>query len=204
MQKYNNCNNLSVFFILLYYQLFILYTMKSGMFNFLTKASLLGCFLLISTLSNAQDNDFWNRVRFGGGLGLGFGSNYTDVTIAPGAIYQFNEYVALGAGLQFSYVDQKNWYSAMMYGPNAIVLFNPIQQVQLSAEVEQLRVNLDVDADRYGTEQAYSKDFWNTGLFLGAGYRMQNVTIGVRYNVLYNDNDFVYSQAWMPFVRVYF
>jgi len=92
-----------------------------------------------------------------------------------------------------------------MYGASGIVLFNPIPEVQLSAEVEQLRVNLDVDADHFGQYEGYSKDFWNTGLFLGAGYNVvNNVTVGIRYNVLYNDNDFVYSQAWMPFVRVYF
>ena len=193
-----------MFFIHLYFQLFILRDMKSGIFSFLTKQGLTVCFLLSIMAANAQDSDFWSRVRFGGGLGLGFGSGYTDVSVAPGAIYQFNDYVALGAGLQFSYVDQKNWYSAMMYGVSGIALFNPIPQVQLSAEVEQLRVNLDVDADRYGTEQAYSRDFWNTGLFLGAGYRMENVTVGVRYNVLFNEDDLVYSQAWMPFVRVYF
>ena len=193
-----------MFFIHLYFQLFILRDMKSGIFSFLTKQALTVCFLLSITAVNAQDSDFWSKVRFGGGLGLGFGSGYTDLSVAPGAIYQFNDYVALGAGLQFSYVDQKNWYSAIMYGVSGIALFNPIPQVQLSAEVEQLRVNLDVDADRYGTEQAYSRDFWNTGLFLGAGYLMENVTVGVRYNVLYNEDDLVYSQAWMPFVRVYF
>lgn len=179
--------------------------MKSGIFSFLTKPLLLAGFLSFSALCNAQDTTFWDRVRFGGGLGLGFGSGYTDVTIAPGAIYQFNEYVSLGAGVQFSYIDQKNFYSAKMYGASGIVLFNPIPEVQLSAEVEQLRVNLDVENDRLGFYEGYSRDFWNTGLFLGAGYNVvDNVTIGIRYNVLYNDNDFVYSQAWMPFVRVYF
>ena len=204
MQKYNNCNNLSLFFIHLYFHLFILRNMKSGIFSFLTKHALTVCFLAAIATANAQDSDFWSRMRFGGGVGFGFGSGYTDIAVAPQAIYQFNDYVALGAGVQFSYVNQKNWYTSMMYGPNAIVLFNPIPQVQLSAEVEQLRVNLDVDADRYGTEKAYSRDFWNTGLFLGAGYRMENVTVGVRFNVLYNESDLVYSQAWMPFVRVYF
>jgi hypothetical protein len=37
-------------------------------------------------------------VQFGGGVGLGFGSNYTDISLAPSAIYNFNEYVALGLG----------------------------------------------------------------------------------------------------------
>lgn len=177
--------------------------MKSGLFSFLTKSALSALFFTAVTTGYSQENDFWDKVRFGGGLGLGFGSGYTDITVAPGAIYQFNDYIALGAGVQFSYVDQKRFYSAYMYGVSGVVLFNPIPQVQLSAEVEQLRVNLNID-DRPGEWEGYSNDFWNTGLFLGAGYRMQNVTIGVRYNVLFNEDDFVYNQAWMPFVRVYF
>jgi hypothetical protein len=44
-------------------------------------------------------------VQFGGGVGLGFGSNYTDISFAPSAIYNFNEYVALGG--QYTYLKQK-------------------------------------------------------------------------------------------------
>lgn len=47
-------------------------------------------------------------------------------------------------------------------------------------------------------------NFWNTALFLGAGYRTNNATIGIRYNVLHNDNNNIYTTAFMPFVRVYF
>ena len=178
--------------------------MKSGIFGFLTKQALPACFLFIITASTAQDNDFWSKVRFGGGLGLGFGSGYTDITVAPGAIYQFNDYIALGAGLQFSYADQKNYFSSTMYGVSGVALFNPIPEIQLSAEVEQLRVNLDVDSDPEGFYEGYSRDFWNTGLFVGAGYSVDNFTVGIRYNVLFDDDDFVYNEAWMPFVRVYF
>jgi hypothetical protein len=46
-------------------------------------------------------------VQFGGGVGLGFGSNYTDISLAPSAIYNFNEYVALGLGGQYTYLKQK-------------------------------------------------------------------------------------------------
>lgn len=75
--------------------------------------------------------------------------------------------------------------------------------MQLSAELEQLRVNNSYDSYWGGG----SYDFWNTALFLGAGYRTNNVTIGVRYNVLYKDDDNrpdVYGTDFMPFVRVYF
>jgi len=81
-----------------------------------------------------------------------------------------------------------------------IGLSNPLPQIQLSAEVEQLRVNLEAE-DVLGT---YKRDFWNTAVFLGAGFRTGNATLGIRYNVLFNENDRVYSNALMPFIRVYF
>lgn len=166
------------------------------------------CF--VSGTANAQDDkDFWSRVRFGGGFGLGIGSGYTDVTLAPGAIYEFNNYVALGLGLQGTYINQDNFYKAWMYGGSVVGLFNPIEEIQLSAELEQLRVNHEFDERYYedfveGSGLSRQRDFWNTALFLGAGYRMDQVTIGIRYNVLFDEDDLVYSDSWMPFVRVYF
>jgi hypothetical protein len=63
-------------------------------------------------LAQQQNNpksrgDFWQNVQFGGGVGLGFGSNYTDISLAPSAIYNFNEYVALGLGGQYTYKSKK-------------------------------------------------------------------------------------------------
>ncbi len=86
-----------------------------------------------------------------------------------------------------------------MYGGSIITLFNPIEQVQVSAELEELNVNVS-----YNNSAINSNDFWNTALFLGAGYRTQNVTIGAKYNVLYDSTKNVYGSAWMPFVRMYF
>jgi hypothetical protein len=174
----------------------------------LTKLLALIVMSLQFTNAKAQDTvNFWQKVRFGGSAGLGFGSGYTDVTLAPGAIYQFNNYIAMGAGLQGTYVHQRDYYDAYIYGGSLVTLFNPIPQVQLSAELEQLRVNLNVDerfTDRYSTNLNYSdRNFWNTALFFGVGYQMEHVTIGLRYNVLYNKKDLVYSDALMPFVRVY-
>lgn len=147
-----------------------------------------------------EDRDFWRRVHFGGGLGVGFGSNYTNISLAPSAIYDFNQYISAGIALQGSYVRDKNFYESYMFGPSLIVLGNPIPEIQLSAELEQLRVNVDYDDDL-----GFPNDnFWNTALFLGAGYRTNNVTIGARYNVLHDSDRNVYSNALMPFVRVYF
>jgi hypothetical protein len=50
-----------------------------------------------------------------GGIGLGFGSGYTDISVAPSAIYNFNEYIALSLGAQYSYLKQRNSYVAHLY-----------------------------------------------------------------------------------------
>ncbi|RAK24520.1 hypothetical protein B0I03_102382 [Flavobacterium aquaticum] len=149
---------------------------------------------------NKTKSDFWNHVQFGGGLGLGFGSGYADVMVAPSAIYNFNDYVSAGLGLQYNYVKQRDFYNANMYGGSIITLINPIAELQISAELEQLRVNRTFE-DFYGSA---TQDFWNTALFLGAGYRNENITIGIRYNVLHKDRDNIYAEAFMPFVRIFF
>ena len=203
MQKYNICNNLSAFLYFYVSQSEPFVTMPKPFPKYVTKFIFLLTFCLHYTTVTAQDNDFWSHVRYGGALGIAFGSGYTDITLAPGAIYQFNQYVAAGVGLQGTYIDQKNYFSTFMYGASGVVLLNPIAELQFSAEIEQLRVNLDID-EAPGQWEAQQRDFWNTGLFLGVGYSMENVTVGIRYNILYDKDDFVYSDAFMPFVRVYF
>ncbi|WP_264552673.1 hypothetical protein [Flavobacterium sp. N2038] len=165
--------------------------------------------LLFSNSGNAQQkyvidnsNHFWDKVQFGGGLGLGFGSGYTNISVMPSAIYNVNEIVSMGVGLQFGYLYQKNYYESFVYGGSFITLVNPIPQVQLSAELEQVRVDTDYEENYY--HPGYSDAYWNTALYLGAGYRTGNVTIGARYDVLYNPDKSLYGSGFMPFVRVYF
>ncbi|WP_309641190.1 hypothetical protein [Flavobacterium sp.] len=181
---------------------------KNAAFRVDFKSVFVLTFILFSSLISAQGKDksarnFWENVQFGGGIGLSVGSGYTDISLAPSAIYNFNQYFATGVGLQGSFIkvrsnDQYEGYKSYIYGGSVIGLFTPIEEIQLSAELEELRVNQEfVDVD-------YSRNFWNTALYVGLGYRTDNVTIGLRYNVLYNKNDFVYSEAFMPFIRVYF
>jgi hypothetical protein len=161
-------------------------------------------FLLFASLNvfcqQTTNSVFWDKVQFGGGLGVGIGNGFTNITVAPSAIYNFNEYLAAGLGLQYNYLRQKNAFTSNQYGVSVLTLINPIEEIQLSVELEQIRVNTSYDASL----NFPSEDFWNTGLFLGAGYRANNVTIGGRYNVLYKQDRNVYGSAFMPFVRVYF
>lgn len=150
---------------------------------------------------SAQDDEvrFWDNVRFGGGLGLSFGNGYFGASVSPAAIYDFNEYFSLGPSLIFSY-QEDDFFQSTLYGASILALLNPIREIQLSAEVEQLRVNQEFGDLGIDIED----NFWNTALFVGGGYSTGAVTVGVRYNVLFNNDDRVYADAWAPFVRVFF
>ena len=150
-----------------------------------------------SSYLTKQPNNFWENVQFGGGVGLNFLSGYTDVFLAPSAIYNFNSYVAFGAGLNLNYVSSNNYYSSFVYGISNIVLINPIPEIQLSAVLNESRVNYQEEGF-----SNYSENYWDTGLILGVGYRTGSVTIGLGYNVLKNNR--YETESFMPFVRAYF
>lgn len=152
------------------------------------------------TLPKAKTDSFWNHVQFGGSFGLAIGNEYTDIMIAPSAIYNFNEHFAFGTGLQYSNLKQKNYYSSNVYGASLIGLYSPIEEIQLSVELEQIIVN-NKYVDLGGN---YKTSFWNTGLFLGGGYQEGNVTVGGRINLLFDKDKDIYGSAFMPFVRVFF
>ncbi len=161
-------------------------------------------FLCFNTyLAKAQfstaGTDFWNNVRFGGSIGLGFTNNGFNGFLSPSAIYQFNDQFAAGTSLSFNYAkfdDDK----FLAYGGSVLALYNPIPQIQLSSEFEQLRVNRTLSTNRITLEDNY----WLPALFIGIGYSTYTVTFGIRYDLLYDDDRSIYANAFLPFVRVYF
>lgn len=165
--------------------------------SFLTLA-FAGISLVVLAQNQNTKNDFWNNVRFGGGLGLGFTNGGFNGFIAPSALYQFNAQFATGIGLNFNYSKFED-YKFLAYGGSVLSLYNPVRYIQLSAEFEQLRINRSFALDDANSESNY----WSPALFLGVGYSNRNVTFGIRYDVLYG-NKSIYADAWMPFVRVYF
>jgi hypothetical protein len=144
--------------------------------------------------------DFWSHVRYGGGIGLSFGDGFFSGTIAPSAIYEFDNYFSLGLGLNATFNNQKNVYKSIILGGSLVGLVNVIPELQLSAEFEELNVNRRYDVNLNITDENY----WSPALFVGAGYRNGNVTFGIRYDVLYDRNKSIYSDPWAPFVRFYF
>lgn len=156
--------------------------------------------LAVAQQKPQQTNDFWDHVRFGGGIGLSFGDAYFSGTVAPSAIYQFDSNFALGLGLNATFNKQKNAYKSTILGGSVLGLFNVINELQLSTEFENLHVNR-----RYDINLNLERDtYWVPALFFGAGYRSGNITFGVRYDVLYDKSKSIYADAWAPFFRVYF
>lgn len=170
--------------------------------------SLFSCSILISlslsSLAQTQTvspaSDFWNHVRFGGGIGLSFGDGFFSGTLAPSAIYEFNQQFAFGLGLNGTYNKRKDIYQSTVFGGSLIGLFNPIPEIQLSAEFEELHVNRKWEYQNLTATENY----WYPALFIGAGFRSQNIAVGIRYDVLYDKEKSIYGDAWAPFMRVYF
>lgn len=151
--------------------------------------------------THAQNkNDFWQHVAIGGGLGFSFGDGFFSGTIAPSAIYRFNPRFAMGLGLNYTYNEDKDFYRSSIIGGSLIGFYNPIREIQVSAEFEQLNVNRNY----FNTVLDFDENYWYPALFLGAGYNAGPVTIGMRFDVLYNRNKSIYANPWAPFIRVYF
>ncbi len=153
----------------------------------------------------SQQDSFWQNVRFGGNIGLNFGNRFTNIVVAPQAIYQVSPQVGLGVGLNFSYIKQ-NFndgfspdFSSTLLGGSLIAIANPIEEIQLSMDLEYLNVNRNFEDPIFRDD-----NYWVPALFIGAGYRQQGFVIGARYDVLFNEGRSVYNNGIQPFVRVLF
>lgn len=151
-------------------------------------------------VAHSTQNNFWNHVLFGGAMGISLGEGFFSGTLAPSAIYQFNEQVGIGLGLNGTYNTRKDLYKSSIIGASVIGLVNPIREMQLSAEFEELHVNRNWD-NRTGIED---ENYWYPALFLGVGFNNGPVTFGIRFDVLHDRNKSIYSEAYVPFVRMYF
>lgn len=145
-------------------------------------------------------SDFWSRVQFGGGFGLSIGNGFTDITVAPSAIYNVNKYFSVGPGVQYSHLSQRDFFTSNVIGASVIGLFNPLEEIQASLELEQVNVSTIYKDLTIGNKN----NFWYTGLHVGLGYRTDGVVIGFRYNLLFDKDIDLYGEALMPFVRVFF
>lgn len=159
-------------------------------------------FLFLGLCLNAQGpgsgSAFWERVDYGGGIGLNFGNRAFNIALSPSAIYRASDQYAVGAGLTFSY-SKFDEAELTAYGVSILNYFNPIPQIQLSAEFDQLRVNRN-----YENILNADDNYWLPALHLGIGYGSRNFVAGIRYDILFDQGRSIYADPWTPFVRIYF
>lgn len=106
--------------------------MKNNPYSIVLVAHLVLNSLLFSSLTYAQNQfnnsakTFWNNVQFGGGVGLGLNNGTTTISLSPSAIYNCNEFISLGLGVQYSYLKQKSDYTSNWYGGSINRFTKPI------------------------------------------------------------------------------
>ncbi len=182
--------------------------MKKSVF-YRSKSTFLLFFMLLlsfsafsqNTSNDSQQNgsDFWQYVRYGGGLGLGFGNGIFSATVAPSAIYDFNTQFSAGIALNYTYFNDDDFFKSTIVGGSFIGLFNPLPEIQLSSEFEYMHVSRNFNDPIFEDD-----NYWQPAVFFGIGYTTDVITVGVRYNVLHDDEKSIYADALVPFVRVYF
>jgi long-subunit fatty acid transport protein len=161
-------------------------------------AILLSSFSWSQTKIEKTAHPFWKNVRFGGGMQLSIGNGYTAIGISPSAIYEVSDQFAFGVGASYLYSGIKlQDIHYHVFGISSLILYNPIKEIQLSTEFEELRINR--------ISNKVKSAYWYPALYIGAAYSMgRHTAIGVRYDVLYDADKSIYDSAYNPFIRVYF
>ncbi|AYN68071.1 hypothetical protein D1013_12150 [Euzebyella marina] len=166
-------------------------------------------FLITSQSSLAQTTDIGvidsasvvdKRLKFGCGFGLSFVGG-TNIGLAPNLMYAVSEKVSVGAGLQGNYTSIKDVQSTTTFGANVITQYNPIQRLTTLIEFAELNVNTKKEE----VTGEIKDSFWESILFIGAGLNITDkIALGVKYNVLYKDDESVYTSPVIPFVNITF
>ena len=163
-------------------------------------------FFTIGTFSQnsaTEEPGFFDNVRFGGGVNIGFGNSYSTFSISPSAIYDFSDEFSAGLSLKYVYVKSKSTVQSTtnktnIYGGSILALYRPIRNLQFSTELEQLKI-----------ERKWSSinnaPINQPALYFGVEYITGHLAMGLRYDVLFDENkNVIYSSALTPIFRIYF
>lgn len=155
---------------------------------------------LISQNSELTQQKFRNNVRFGGGFNMSLNNSYTTFAISPSALYDFSEEFSLGLSLTYVYVKNKSTIqrTSNLYGGSVLALYRPIQFLQFSMEYEQLKLNQKINYSN-------AVNPWQPALYIGMEYVTGNLSMGLRYDVLFDQTkNVIYASGLSPVFRLYF
>ena len=138
------------------------------------------------------------RLQFGCGFGLNFVGG-TTLGLSPNLTYNVSDKVAFGLGVQWNYLSIKNIQNTTTYGANTFFQYRPSQKIMTLLEFAQLRVSTKTEIDDS------KNSYWDSALFVGAGFNVTDkISVGAKFNLLYNEDESVYSSPVIPFVNISF
>jgi hypothetical protein len=151
--------------------------------------------------SDEPRESFGDRLFFGGGFGLQFGTQ-TYIEVAPLVGYKLTDRLSTGISLKYIYYKFKDDiydYSTHIYGGGPFTRFFIIPEAFLHAEFEILNLEVpDPLSNRYFRENI-------TSVFLGGGYRqMIGDHSSLDLLLLYNINESRNSPYVNPVFRISF
>lgn len=139
-------------------------------------------------------------LKFACGFGLNFVGG-TNIGLSPSLIYDVSDKFSLGAGLQGNYTAIKDIRNTTTIGANILGQYNPSRTFLTLLEFAQLNVNSKTETDTGEIKD----NFWESVLFVGAGINITDkISIGGKYNVLYKEDESVYTSPIIPFVNITF
>lgn len=150
----------------------------------------------IKTVENPIESA--KRLNFGLGFGLNFVGG-TSISLSPNLVYRVNDKFSLGSGLLFNYSAIKDLQKTTTIGANVLGNYYPVQKLLTTIEFAEMYV------DREMIYTNTKDNFWDSALFLGAGYQITpKISVGGKYNLLYDKDKSVYSSPFVPFVNISF
>lgn len=151
-------------------------------------------FSQVSIGTPMQENNKWT---FGGGIGLGFGSNSSFyLQASPRVGYRLTEDLEAGAVGSVSW-QTSDYYQSTMFGVGPFVNYYIARSFYLGANFQHYFINYK---DKY---YDYKYNTEENALYLGGGY-MQRIgnnsfmQIGLMYNVLWKKDTSIFANGLVP------
>lgn len=130
-----------------------------------------------------------SNLTFGGGIGLQFG-DYTMINVAPQVGYNFTKYLNVGAGINYSYFNEKydrktRQETASYLGINLYTKVYPLPYIVVMVQPEANRMWRTYKNRQTGTK--IETDKMVPVCLVGAGVRLGPVTAMLQYDVVQDD-----------------
>jgi len=151
-------------------------------------------FSQVSVGATPESNNKWT---FGGGIGLGFGSNSAFyLSASPRVGYRLTDDLEAGVAGSISW-QTSDFYRSTMLGVGPFVNYYIARTFYLSANYQHYFINYK---DKF---YDYKMNTDEDALYLGGGY-MQRIgnnsfmQLGIMYNVLWKENESIFSSGLVP------